>query len=249
MRTGTATPASTYPSRSDDASVSASRLCVPGRDRLGEDRGVDAQVRVRGPEEAVQVDVLDDAHRRRREPARGGETRDERLVRATVLLAGVLLHDQVHIGPWPVQQSIERVRDVEPPIRRPVGSGQHDHPVVRPDAQLGAEGRGVRVRGRFGEVQAWRAADPDLVVPIDAGLRPARHAPTRRRRTSGPAGPGCRVARGGRSRCGRDRSSRAGSPRPARPRPGPRSASPGGGTRRPGARPPVEGDGAARGCS
>ena len=104
-------------------------------------------------EEAVQVDVLDDAHGRRREPAGGGETRDERLVRATVLLAGVLLHDQVHIGPWPVQQSIERVRDVEPPIRRPVGSGQHDHPVVRPHPELGAEGRGVRVRGRLGEVQ------------------------------------------------------------------------------------------------
>ncbi len=142
----------------------------PGGDGLGEDRGMDAEVRVRGPQEAVQVDVLDDRHGRRLEPASRGQTPDERFVWPAVLLTRVVLDDEVDVGPGTVQQSVKGVRDVEPAVRRPVGAGQHDHPFAGPNTKLGPEGRGVRLRSPLDEVEARRARDAHLLVAVNAAL-------------------------------------------------------------------------------
>ena len=110
-----------------------------GHDRVGEDRRVQAEMRIGGAQQPVEVDLADDAHRRWRIPAGPRETVEEVAVRPLVTLAGVLLDDHVDARQRPAEAGLEHVGQVRATDERHVHGRHDEHPVAVGDAELGAD--------------------------------------------------------------------------------------------------------------
>ena len=225
----------------------------PGHDRVGQDRRVEAEVGIRGAQQPVEVDVADDADRRRRVAAGPRKTVEEIAVRALVALARVLLDDDVDVRQRPAETGLEHVRQVRSTDERRVHGRHDEHPVALGDAEFGADRQRVPPPDRSDslvsavgarvEVEPWRPGDDHLAPVVgtrlqDASLVLAEDEGARRHdRAAGRVDRGIRGGSRRGPRAGARRSARPPEPQPsamafggppatsaARPAPAPRSA-------------------------
>ena len=161
-----------------------------GHDRVGEDRRVQAEMRIGGAQQPVEVDLADDAHRRRRVPTGPRETVEELAVRPLVTLARMLLDDDVDARQRPAEAGLEHVGQVRATDERHVHGRHDEQPVAVGDAELAADSRrsasrsgpegaaaaqGVvgRPPGRRIEVEPRRPGDDHLARVIGEPLQDA----------------------------------------------------------------------------
>ena len=195
---------------------------------------------VRRPEQPVQVDRPDDRDRRRlRTRAPPPRLRSRARYGPSSGSPGWSLTTRWTRGsgrsnrPGQADRIVEAAVRSVPTSRRSRSAGRRARRRARPGRP---RGRPARARRDRAEASRRRAPRPrGRRSPTSAG-----GAPIARRRRSDRAGAGRRAATRGCSRCASDRSGRAGRRPSARPPLVPPPASPGGGTRRPGAGRPVE---------
>ena len=124
-----------------------------GEHRLGDHRRVEPQVRVGGCQQAVQIDAVDDADRRRWEATCRGHPVDDPSVQPVVRLGGVELDDEMDTRQRPVEETLERDRKVEPAQQRPPGRRQHEKAIAVGDAELASNRGGVPFHLRLDEIE------------------------------------------------------------------------------------------------